>query len=68
MGGTTTVNQPDGGGATTHICQQANQTYMAVVNGGILSALFVQDSHGANRQQHTHISIKYVLFRILDIL
>ena len=68
MGGTTTVNQPDGGGATTHICQRANQTYMAVVNGGILLALVVQDSHGANGQQHTYISIKYGLFRILYIL
>ena len=39
------------------------------LNGGILSALSMQGSHGANgQQQHTHTSIKYVPFRMLDCL
>ena len=68
MGRITTVNQSDGGGAARHIFPKTNQTYMAAADGGTLSTLSVQGSRGANRQQqqHSHISIKYVLFRMLD--
>ena len=43
--GTMPVSQPDVDGATRHICQRANQTYMGVVNGGILLELCVYKVH-----------------------
>ena len=55
-----TVNQPDGSGAARHIFPRANQTYMAMVIGGVLSALFMQGSHRANRQQHTHTHFDFL--------